>query len=243
LPSSYGLKKLFILLIAAVSFTNILHAMLVMKMTMDPLGYVLGMQDKKDYLSIQRSSYPNSYYKAADWINRNAKKDAKVIIMGECRGFYVERRFLDHLANEPNPLVYYVNSSSSADELYAKLQADGITHILLNVPEAIRLAGYDCIRWEAKDLPVIDAFWKIHIREVFNFCGDITLNDGRLGSMVADFWNNYTRNPYSYVYVYEIGPADSSPKAAAPPHNFLLDGRLYPENMKKIVEAYPSAQR
>jgi hypothetical protein len=239
LPVKYGLKNLAIVFISIIGFTNILHALLIMKTTMDPLGYDLGMQDRKDYLSIQRSSYPNSYYSAADWINHNAGKTAKVLIMGECRGFYVERPFLDHLANEPNPFVFYVNASGSDDDLYRKLQADGVSYILLNVPEAVRLASYDCIRFEPKELPVVNAFWNKHIKMVYSFCGDVALNDGRRGSRVPEFWNNYSRNPYSYVYVFEIVPDNGAP-ATPPPHNFLLDQHLFSDSMKKVLADYDS---
>lgn len=236
LPSKYGFKKLMVLFISVLSLANVLFAAIILKSNMDPWGYFLGMESRSEYLSKQRPSYPNAYYNAADWINKNTETTAKVLILGDCRGFYINRRFLCHMASELNPLVHYVKSSSNDDVLYEKLKADGITHLLLNVPEASRLSQYDFFKWEKRDMPVLGNFWSKHVRLKYSYCGDVTLSNGIPGSMIPDFWNKYSQNPFNLVYVYEILPANDK-LASEQPYNFMLDQRLYSENQKKILNS------
>lgn|GEM_PF-6023916 len=65
-----------------------------------------------------------------------------------------------------NPLILMIRQSKNEDELYEIIKKNGITHMLLNVPEARRLAPYDIFHFEGKDLEIFIKFWNKYVKEI-----------------------------------------------------------------------------
>ncbi len=90
----------------------------------------------------------------------------------------------------------------TGDELYARLKADGVTHILVNAGEAVRLGrDYGMFYWDARARGVFNAFWNAHLKEVF----------AREEQREGRFFNR--------VAVYELAPA--FPSRIPPPPNMM----------------------
>jgi arabinogalactan endo-1,4-beta-galactosidase len=66
------------------------------------------------------------------------------------------------------PIVEYAAASKDGEELYARLRADGITHLLVNAAEGIKLGkSYGMFYWDARARGVFDAFWDRHVVQVY----------------------------------------------------------------------------
>ena len=174
---------------------------------------VFGLEDKSTYLGSQHSTYPTPYYPAMEYINASLPPDSKVLFAGEGRSFYCKRRFVPVSVYDIHPLVRFARASSTPEEMQAKIAAAGITHIVLNLAEAIRLAGpsgdYRLFQWDADSIKVFNAWWARYAELVW-----------------SDVRNS--RQEYRLLFVYKIaGAARSGPEA----HNYLND--LYLRDLKK----------
>lgn len=148
-----------------------------------------GAVDKEDYLAHTQPAYPYSAYSAIKYVNENLPPEAKVLFVGDERSFYMKREFLVSSVYDRCAAVEYAAAAKDGEDLYARLRADGFTHILLNTAEAIRLGrDYRMFYWDARARRVFYDFWDYHAREVFGF------NEEREGK----FFNR--------VAVYEIAP-------------------------------------
>lgn len=129
-----------------------------------------GLVSKDDYLGHTQPTYPYSSYSAVKFINDKLPADAKVLMVGDERSFYLKKRFIVSSVYDKNALVEYASASKDGADLYARLRADGVTHLLINTAEAIRLGrGYRMFYWDARARGVFYAFWALHAREVFAF--------------------------------------------------------------------------
>jgi len=197
------------------------------KMSQNPLGYVLGLQSKEEYLSIQRPTYVCPYYQTINWANKNLPEGSKIVFLGETRPCYSERKVFTHSVSDFNPLVLWCKNVRDEKELRGKLLQEGVTHILLNIPEARRLGGYDIFQFEEKDFEIFCKFWNKYVREIYHGIADVTLNNGIRGSKIPEFWNSYTKSAFNYVYLYEIMSEEEANKPHERPYNFFLHKELF----------------
>ena len=91
-----------------------------------------GRPDRVSYLKQQRVTYGLPYYAAMEFINTKLPQDAKVLFLGESRGFYCERDFIAATIYDHNPFWPAVRSSGTPAELRDRLKAMGVTHIFLS---------------------------------------------------------------------------------------------------------------
>jgi hypothetical protein len=163
-----------------------------------------GLVSKRDYLASTQPTYPYSAYSAIEFVNEKLPPGAKTLIIGDGRSFYFKKDFVVSSVFDKTPIVEYAAASKDGDELYARLKAEGITHILLNVAEGIKLGkGYGMFYWDARARGVFDAFWDRHVRQVFN--ADET-QGGRFFNRVA---------------VYEL--TDKLPAGTPPAYNLVRE--------------------
>lgn len=205
-----GLKWLFQLLLVIVSCYS-LQWLNKIQESQDGWRVVFGLQDKEAYLSRQHSTYPAPYYPAMQYINTALAADSRVLFAGETRGFYCERRFIAPSVNDVHPLVLFARASSTPEELQAKMAAAGITHIFLNLGEAMRLEGYQLFQWDAGSIRVFNAWWD-------RYAG-LAWSDVRTGP-----------GEFRLLFVYKIASAPGT-APAAPVHNYIND--LYLKSLKK----------
>lgn len=87
-------------------------------------------------------------YSAFHYINNEVPEDARILFIGENQTYYCNREVVSNSPLDTNIVVEIVNESSSEEDILAKLDSSGITHILLNMSEAKRVAiHYHSFNW------------------------------------------------------------------------------------------------
>lgn len=79
-------------------------------------------------------------YDYFDAVNRQLPQDARVLLVGEARGFYFQRDIDYTVVFNHNPFVAAIRGSKSAEDIVAWLGGHGYTHVLVNWSEIRRLA-------------------------------------------------------------------------------------------------------
>ncbi|MBI3297351.1 MAG: hypothetical protein HYZ75_04245 [Elusimicrobia bacterium] len=96
-------------------------------------NFLRGPGTRAEYLSRQRVTYGLPPYPAAAWINANTPAGAKVLLVGESRGFHLERDFVAATVYDANPFWTAAAAASDDDELRRRLAGMGVTHLLVSV--------------------------------------------------------------------------------------------------------------
>ncbi|MFB0527933.1 MAG: tetratricopeptide repeat protein [bacterium] len=160
--------KIVIFLVFLMSINNIGWSLIILTANKDPWGVVLGRESREEYLFRDGIGYNLMpyYYPVCKYINQNLPLDAKVLFIGEARGYYCERDFVTSLAEDPhNIVIRLVRFSKDTDELLERLKSLGITHVLYNRREAYRLrASFD---WQGDDFPIFRKFWRNNLKLIY----------------------------------------------------------------------------
>lgn len=80
-----------------------------------------------------------SYYQAAGFADEHLPSAARVLFIGEFRSYYFGRVPLAPSPYDHHPLGDWVQEAHSAEDLVHRLKGEGITHVVLNIPEFRRL--------------------------------------------------------------------------------------------------------
>lgn len=122
--------------------------------------------------------YPAPLFPAAEFLDRNSPPDARILVFGDSRGMYLTR---DHLLSTPfqrTVLERFANASESGGALKARLDAEGITHILVNHGEIVR-QGLS-LKFSKRGKRSLDEFWRRFTLKVFQAGpNERVLRDGR----------------------------------------------------------------
>jgi hypothetical protein len=94
----------------------------------------LGRERADDYLARQLD-----HFGAARFVRETLPADARLLFIGETRPYYFAREAMAPSAYDRHPLHRWVMESSSPETLAARLDAEGFTHVVLNVHEFKRL--------------------------------------------------------------------------------------------------------
>jgi hypothetical protein len=227
------IKKIIFYTLLMTGFTNLIFAMHIIGSSNLTMDYLFGFMNKAEYMSLQRPTYPNPYYKASEWINKNVPKDKKVLSIGDARCYLFEREMIFQDICIKSPLVEYLAQVKNEDELYALFKQKNISHIFINVLEAQRLSGFDSYDLNAKQCIIFDKFIRKYTGEVFKDLTNSILNNGKLLSEVPNFLAVYKQNFMNYTYVYEI----KNNNDILPIVNFLIFPSLYSSSSwKKLIE-------
>jgi hypothetical protein len=153
-----------------------------------------GLEPVASYLGSQHGTYPTPPYDAYAWINAHLPKDAKVLVIGDSRDYYLKRRAIPSSVYDPQPVLTYLEGRTPAQAAEA-MRRDGVTHLFFNFGEAYRTRGYNLF-------PMSEATWK-SLQEFWD--RQLTLR-----------WQaeNPPQAEPKRLYVYEL----LSPEAAAAPH-------------------------
>jgi hypothetical protein len=252
---SKNFKNFLYLLLLFIITSNINFAERILHFTQTPAEFVFSDMSVKEYLFTQRPSYPCPYYSVVDWANKNlSKENNKILFLGETRGLFCEIPYLTHGVLEYSPLIKMLEKVKNEDELYEEFKKQGITHILLNLPEAKRLAGYDNFYFEPQQFEIWLKFWDKYVEEVYKDIADISLPDRGIFSMKKQnpqWWQIYSSDHKNYVYLYkilseeEIKLIKEGKLEHKKPINFFLMKELYSEPrwekiLKDVAEKYVS---
>ncbi|MCG2725935.1 MAG: glycosyltransferase family 39 protein [Elusimicrobia bacterium] len=167
---------------------------------------ILGQISKEDFLSSTRSQYPYTHYPALQFINKELTEDSKTLIIGDGRSFYIKKKFEISSVFDLSPIVEYAKHSQNGKEMYERMRKDDISHLLLNLAEAVKLGkDYKIFDWNDKSLAVFNDFWNNHVKEIFLKEETIPNRGMTLKNrvMVYELINSYkergVRPPYNYM--------------------------------------------
>ncbi len=162
--------KIVIFLVFLMLINNVGWSVVILTTNKDPWGVVLGRESREEYLyrdSIGRNLMPY-YYPVVKYINQNLPLDAKVLFIGEARGYYCEREFVTTLAEDLHSIVTrLVRFCKDTDELLERLKSLGITHVLYNRREGYRLKGFKIFDWQGDDFPIFHKFWRNNLKLIY----------------------------------------------------------------------------
>ena len=128
-----------------------------------------GVETKESFLSKERHLYPNPSFKVIDYINKHVKRDARVLFMGETRGYYCQRRHVTNSVFDVPLIVKWTRKVNSDEGLYNLIRREGITHILFNPAEVKRLESFKMYDWDKKEFSVFISFWNKYLKRIFNY--------------------------------------------------------------------------
>jgi hypothetical protein len=94
----------------------------------------LGHEDREAYLTRRLEHYP-----AARFVRDRLPEQARVLFIGETRPYHFARASVAPSAYDHHPLRDWVIESSSVEALTNRLKSEGITHVVLNIPEFARI--------------------------------------------------------------------------------------------------------
>jgi len=163
-------SRSIVFLVSLMLINNVGWSVVILTTTRDPWGLFLGRESREEYLSRERIGHNLMpyYYPVVDYINKNLPIDAKVLFIGEARGYYCKRDFVTSLAEDPYSIVTrLVRFCKDTDELLEKLKSLGITHVLYNPKEAYRLRNLKIFDWQGDDFPIFHRFWRNNLKVIY----------------------------------------------------------------------------
>ncbi len=136
----------------------------------NPFACFLGFQSRSEFLNgVLR---PKGYMQVAGDLNHVLPEDAKILILGQQNGYYLERvSIFDFDYNYPG-LKRLTEKSSTPESLYSQFRKNGITHILYNANSmlgtGIRVEGLgvDRFHWKPEELKNYEQFFLKYTRKM-----------------------------------------------------------------------------
>ena len=98
------------------------------------LHVALGQERPHDYLVRYLG-----HYEAAHFVQETVQADARLLFIGETRPYYFARNALAPTPFDLHPLSMWIQDTSTTQELVELLNKQGITHVVLSIPEFKRL--------------------------------------------------------------------------------------------------------
>lgn len=127
-----------------------------------------GKTDRYTYLTTQRVTYGLPYYSAARFINENTPEDAKVLLLGESRAYYLERDFVAATVFDYNPFWAAVRGARTPAELRAKAREMGITHVLMSARQLLyRKESENVFPEDIAGGDLVEGFWRGYLKRLF----------------------------------------------------------------------------
>lgn len=142
------LRKIGYLVLLCLLLANVFWELISIQQTFKPFGVIMGIESKHDYLSRQLPTlYPITHY-----ANEHLPPEAKILYIGETRGYYADRVFIANTAHDVTPIVELTYQAKNVNDLLEKLKTLGVTHIIFNKREGTRLdTQYKYLHWKTAD--------------------------------------------------------------------------------------------
>ena len=135
--------------------------------------------------------------------------------------------------SDNNPLIVWLKQSKNEDELYKKYSENNISYMLVNLPEAARLASYEILNFDEVSIGIFHKFWNKYVIEVHKSIADLSVYEKGFYSMKKQLpaeWQRYSADPRRYVYVYKVLTPEESSSKHPVPQNYFLERVLYTES-------------
>jgi hypothetical protein len=143
--------------------------------------------------------YHSPLFPAAQFLKSEAHV-GRLLLFGDARPFYLRHPFIYTMPLQASHLERWAASATNAEELYTTMAARGISHIVVNHAEIVRLQT--ALKFSVKSKRVLDAFWAKYTLKVHQTGPDyLRLSNGKES---LDRW----------LVVYRL----LSPEQAALPH-------------------------
>jgi hypothetical protein len=123
-----------------------------------------GMISASDYLKAPHFSYPAPDYEALDWMNNSLPPGSKVMIVGDSRSHYSLVPVVLSSPFDVEPIVDAARKASNGADMAKQLQQAGITHLFVNLAEAVRTESYDLFPWDRHSWTVLEDFWNCYVQ-------------------------------------------------------------------------------
>ena len=124
-----------------------------------------GRLDEKQFLSHSHPIYPMPPFLSFNWANEHLPRDAKILLVGEPRSFYLDRKSVTSSPCAVQPICFYSNASASGEDLYNRLKSEGITHVYINFAN-ISLSK-QVMKMSPQGLEALGEFWSRFLAEVY----------------------------------------------------------------------------
>ena len=168
---------------------------------------VLGKSSRSEFLKTTHASYPAPYYSAMEYIDQHLPLNAKVLFLGESRGYYCNRDYIAATVFDNNPFWIAARESTTPGDLAAKVRSLGITHIFLNTSSLYTYVSRDTVA----------------PRDVIG------------GKVFGEFWNQYLEKIFDESRRGTNGGTDYIVSVYRLRDKPVKDSRLFPENMPLVV--------
>ena len=147
---------------------------LIVKFTFSPWQTLTGQINREEFLSYTRGTYPNPSYKMYQYINKNLPtENTRILLLGENKAFHLKRDFYYYTVEYNNPILQtWISESKDDAELYEKFKQAGISHMMINYREFIRLHA---VQWEPKPKEILEKFWNRHVLDMPYFAEGVYL--------------------------------------------------------------------
>lgn len=103
----------------------------------DPFPPALGWETRGEYLHKKIDGFTG-----LAWAGENLPADARVLLVGDQRGYYMPRAYVAPMALLPTPLRAWADAAGDGDGLRRELLKSGFTHLFFHAREAQRLKDY-----------------------------------------------------------------------------------------------------
>jgi hypothetical protein len=161
--SRRGLPRAATVLVVAVVVWLLGYQLMLGNVRTNALRYSLGLADRQQYLAEEMMT---SYTDAAAFLN-SSRSSGRVLLLGESRTYYLERRSIaDAPYGERSLIGDLARGASSGDELGRRLRAMEVTELLINVAE-IRRTENVFFDWDHATLQRFLAFLWVHTDVVY----------------------------------------------------------------------------
>ncbi len=105
----------------------------------DGAGLWSGRESREAYLN---RMLPDSYEPLAQWTAENLPADARLLIVGDARGVYYGRPFEAQSVFDEPVLSQSARLAKDPSGILKRLRQMGITHLVVNIPEGMRVSTY-----------------------------------------------------------------------------------------------------
>ena len=125
-----------VLLFAVVALLAVVVFQLAAFFALPPIGVILGQESKDSFLEKRLGNY-----RALQFLQENLPRHARVMMMWDGQGYYCDERCLPD-ADQSN-WTRLIGPASDPHGVAARLQANGVTHLLLDQVNLKIISGLD----------------------------------------------------------------------------------------------------
>jgi hypothetical protein len=156
---------LFIVLLCLLQ--QVTWAYLLIGNSFQPQNVLLGRESRFDYTNHYHSGMqPNPSNQMYLYMEKTFTRENKVLLWGDEKAYPLHVRHTYSGVYDRSALVRLSEESSKPEEIAAGLLKQGITHVMINLAEASRIAGYGVFSMSPKAFGVFCAFWEGHLKLV-----------------------------------------------------------------------------